>query len=346
MRCINCGKDSLFLRVNSSKLCKKCAAAKQLAEEAARKKQEQAERERLAEQRMKDLADAMDYYNTLCSAYEKIKDDTVVPKTAGLTAEEIDIKYNACNLLIEQLPLWRNYPLFEEVYILHCEPHSRLTGYLENPLLPFGFFRNNEHPNFNTYISATIDNLRISVKFILARHDARSRRKCNNMNADPVQKASHRGNTYYVTGVRFYEKQLLKLAIKNPDYAMVKQEIIDALMCDENLPKFIFKPERIELVPEPDNPHDPNAIKVIIDGCHVGYIKATECLYLLEAIKQERLNSITCNITGGPYKCVIEDYDIERDRDIYTLKRGDEPYIIKLNIIFLRRIYGKFKGYF
>ena len=28
----------------------------------------------------------------------------------------------------------------------------------------------------------------------------------------------------------------------------------------------------VELVPEPDNPHDPNAIKVIMNGQHIGYV--------------------------------------------------------------------------
>jgi len=34
--------------------------------------------------------------------------------------------------------------------------------------------------------------------------------------------------------------------------------------------------ERFLLVREPTNPHDPNAIKVMLDGIHLGYVPATE----------------------------------------------------------------------
>ena len=33
----------------------------------------------------------------------------------------------------------------------------------------------------------------------------------------------------------------------------------------------------LELIPEPENKHDPNAIKVIVDGQHIGYVPAKEC---------------------------------------------------------------------
>ena len=33
----------------------------------------------------------------------------------------------------------------------------------------------------------------------------------------------------------------------------------------------------VELVEEPTNKHDPNAIKVIVDGHHIGYIPAKKC---------------------------------------------------------------------
>ena len=33
----------------------------------------------------------------------------------------------------------------------------------------------------------------------------------------------------------------------------------------------------LELIPEPENEHDPNAIKVIVDGQHIGYVPADKC---------------------------------------------------------------------
>ena len=34
---------------------------------------------------------------------------------------------------------------------------------------------------------------------------------------------------------------------------------------------------KLELIPEPTNKHDPNAIKVIVDGKHIGYVPANKC---------------------------------------------------------------------
>lgn len=33
----------------------------------------------------------------------------------------------------------------------------------------------------------------------------------------------------------------------------------------------------LELIPEPENPSDPNAIKVIVDGQHIGYVPVKKC---------------------------------------------------------------------
>jgi len=41
---------------------------------------------------------------------------------------------------------------------------------------------------------------------------------------------------------------------------------------------------KVEIVPEPENPHDSNALKVIIDGKHVGYIKRTLSTFLAQKI--------------------------------------------------------------
>ena len=41
----------------------------------------------------------------------------------------------------------------------------------------------------------------------------------------------------------------------------------------------LFKDDyAVELVEEPSNKYDPNAIKVIVDGQHIGYIPAKKCV--------------------------------------------------------------------
>lgn len=41
-----------------------------------------------------------------------------------------------------------------------------------------------------------------------------------------------------------------------------------------------------QLVPEPDNPHDKNAIKVVIRGVHVGYVPAVKCSEVAERMQK------------------------------------------------------------
>ena len=77
------------------------------------------------------------------------------------------------------------------------------------------------------------------------------------------------GKTYRLTGVEYYEENLLNLACENNDYNMSKRELIDCFMTEERIWKYNFYPTKVDLVPEPENPYDPNAIKVIVDGEHV-----------------------------------------------------------------------------
>ena len=97
-----------------------------------------------------------------------------------------------------------------------------------------------------------------------------------------VKKHKHK-----IAGVAHYESNLLKLAFKNPAYSFTKKEIIAKRLYCKNLYEYSFAPKKTELLPDPTNPQDPNAIKVIIDGQHVGFIKSGSCGQILKLIKTE-----------------------------------------------------------
>lgn len=107
---------------------------------------------------------------------------------------------------------------------------------------------------------------------------------------------------------------LLPLVRKKPEY----WELSDAnLMAqqDEGARVYAYSPRHLdcELAPEPDNPHDPNAIKVMLDGRHVGYVPAEECADVLPLLS--RAQKIRAHIFGGPSKVVsggtVHHYDDE-----------------------------------
>ena len=54
------------------------------------------------------------------------------------------------------------------------------------------------------------------------------------------------------------------------------------------------------LVPEPDNPHDPNAIAVHVDGRLVGYLGRDENRRWLDVIPQDAVVACEAMIAGRP----------------------------------------------
>lgn len=129
-----------------------------------------------------------------------------------------------------------------------------------------------------------------------------------------------------VTGVSYYEKNLLKLAAINPAYSLNAKAIIVSNLADAPIYQYCFSPIKTELIPEPTNPHDPNAIKVIVDGEHVGYIKAGSCSRLLKLISENRIERIDCKISGGSFKLL----SICGDGGEYEIEKGKENY--KINV--------------
>jgi len=138
--------------------------------------------------------------------------------------------------------------------------------------------------------------------------------------------------TYKATGMNDYMDNIMHLATANPGYTMSKTDIIDFGITDERIWKYDFYARVTELVPEPDNPHDPMAIKVVLDGEHVGYIKAGSCSHLLKVIHEGRIRSISCKIGGGPYKEVREENNGATSESVYTVAHGETEIFLRLTI--------------
>lgn len=149
----------------------------------------------------------------------------------------------------------------------------------------------------------------------------------------PAEPAQPEGTTYLVAGVSFREQDILEMADESDEYAWSKKEIIDECYTNDKLWRYYWDPKQVELVPEPDNQYDPNAVKVMVDGVHIGYIKKGSCKHVLRLLAENRIRRITCTIGGGPYKVVWEEYDDEKNRDVYTLEKDESPIWAKLKIV-------------
>lgn len=146
----------------------------------------------------------------------------------------------------------------------------------------------------------------------------------------PAEKPKPLGVTYKVAGVTHYKDNIMSLAVESPAYSWSKRELIEEGLTDERVWEYDFYPDKVEIVPEPDNPEDPKALKVLVDGVHVGYIKAGSCARLRRLMDEDRILRIDVEMGGGRYKYVeLVDYT-ESGREIYEMDRGDVPLFVHL----------------
>ena len=112
--------------------------------------------------------------------------------------------------------------------------------------------------------------------------------------------------TFKVAGISNYKSAIEKLAEdhENDWYTATVKEIREAMMDDEKIYQYDFNVQKVLLVDEPDNQFDKNAIKVIADGEHIGYVSKTKCKQVKEISASKEIKSIHCNLYGGKYKIV------------------------------------------
>ena len=136
---------------------------------------------------------------------------------------------------------------------------------------------------------------------------------------EPV-KDPYKYYSFKVAGISYHEEDIVDtLAMENDDYDMTKKEIVDAYMTDEIIYKYIFSIGDVQFEPEPDNPYDPNAIKVIADGVFIGHVPARS----INRVKQllGKSPEISCELYGGPSKIVFDEGD-----GTYTTKKSDHNF--------------------
>lgn len=137
---------------------------------------------------------------------------------------------------------------------------------------------------------------------------------------------------YKVAGTSYRLDSLMELAEENEEYSYGKERLIEEELTYRRVWKYEFYTGAAELVPEPDNPYDPNAIKVTLSGRHVGYIKAGSCAHLLRLIREERIGKLYADAGGGPYKYVsCTDYT-EGGDEVYEMEQGETPYYVRLEV--------------
>lgn len=123
--------------------------------------------------------------------------------------------------------------------------------------------------------------------------------------AEPQPKEQVKSTTISakVAGTKYRDqKEIRSLGHKNEDFLLTKKELIKKFPDGATIDEYKYPPCKASLEFEPTNEYDPNAIKVLIDGIHVGYIKKGSCSRIKKLISQGKIESITAQIRCEKFK--------------------------------------------
>ena len=109
---------------------------------------------------------------------------------------------------------------------------------------------------------------------------------------------------YPVVGESYHKKEIATLGYDNPDYKLAKGELYKRGYYEKAVYAYYFPKLEATLQPEPDNKHDPNAIKVLVRGIHVGYIGRTDCPAIKAMLDNGRIRRVQASIRGGDSRMI------------------------------------------
>lgn len=109
---------------------------------------------------------------------------------------------------------------------------------------------------------------------------------------------------YQVVGMTYCTQEILALATENPAYAENK------FYNNRKIFRFKFTNSPVLFAPEPQNPHDRNAIAVMIAGRKIGYIASSENTELLAFLQRRMVTGVSAFIGGGEYKVKSQSGDV------------------------------------
>lgn len=121
--------------------------------------------------------------------------------------------------------------------------------------------------------------------------------------------------TFEVAGTYFKQEDIKLLVKENPLYINPEQPV-----SGKRIYKYNFTRKPAILIPEPQNPHDSNAIMVTIDNIHVGYVPAEHCISIKKSIKANSFKFIEAQIYGGDYKYIDSEGDLVKEKAALTIK--------------------------
>ncbi len=134
----------------------------------------------------------------------------------------------------------------------------------------------------------------------------------------------------YVRDMSKFTENLLKSAIRNPDYDLSMKDIVDEGRVGEVIYENTFL-GTAGLIRETGGHGGRNLVAVIFNGRQIGNVPPEKNNSVTELINMGVANKIEINVTGGKFKQVnlVED---NKKRSVYEMKTGEEEYQAILDI--------------
>ena len=134
---------------------------------------------------------------------------------------------------------------------------------------------------------------------------------------------------FRITGTQYYQDDFVEqLGSYNYDYDEKASDLKESYDVEDKIYQYDFSNLKAELVPEPENEHDPNAVKVIVNGIQVGYVKKGSCSRVKNLMKSPDFVRTDVEITGGRYKQIIEN-----DEGKTKVIKNERPYYVDVDIL-------------
>ena len=125
---------------------------------------------------------------------------------------------------------------------------------------------------------------------------------------------------FLVRGASYYRNNIGKLACSNPDWKCTAAQVLSAGKVDKRIYRYNYINKPVKLIEEPSNKHDKNAVAVLIAGEVVGYIGRDENIHVKSILKLGEIKYISSFISGGQYKVISKDKEIERFEEEISIK--------------------------
>ena len=114
-----------------------------------------------------------------------------------------------------------------------------------------------------------------------------------------------------VAGTSFRQKEIKSLGEHNDDYDLTKRELREDFEGDR-----VYELDfdvLAQLVPEPENEHDRNAVAVVADDVCIGYIPKKDSKRVRALITTGKIKRVRADISGGKYKLVDSSGELMKD---------------------------------